>query len=165
MPRLAKIVLGLLLAIVAGVSVLVVILIATGAGPGLPRLPKQTTATVLRIDREAVSVQAPRYRYFATVRWTNEHDEVVEQREAWGRSIPSLTAGSTVSAVAFRETRDPKLRVSSDRIGLGSAADYWRRQGLWDWGMFWGPILLVVPATFAAYLLLRYRKAAAESAV
>lgn len=165
MTRFVKMVIALLLAIVAGVSVFIVILIATGVGPGWPRLPKQTTATVLRIDREAVSVQAPRYRHFATVRWTNENGQVVEQRDAWGSSSPDLTAGTTVSAVTFFETRDPKLRVSPERIGLGSVADYWRRQGLWDWSMFWGPILLVVPATFAAYVLLRSRKVSAESAV
>jgi hypothetical protein len=165
MARLAKILIGLLLAVVAGVSVFFVVLIATGVGPGWPRLPKPTTATVLRVDREAVGAQAPRCRHFSTVRWTNEHGQVVEQQDAWGRSSPDLTAGTTVSAVAFLETRDPKLRVSPERIGLGSVADYWRRQGLWDWGIFWGPILVVVPATFAAYVLLRSRKAPAESAV
>jgi hypothetical protein len=60
MPRSVRIITGLLLAVVAGVSVFIVVLIATGVGPGWPRLPKQTTATVLEINREAVSVQASR---------------------------------------------------------------------------------------------------------
>jgi hypothetical protein len=165
LTHFANIVIGLVLAVVAGVSVFIVVLIANGVGPGWPRLPRQTAATVLRIDGEAVGVQAPRCRYFATVRWTNEHGQAVEQRDAWGIISPNLTAGTTVAAVAFRETRDPKLRLSPERIGLGSVADYWHRQGLWDWGTFWGPILLVVPATFAACVLLRNRKAPAESAV
>jgi len=162
MPRFAKIVIGLLLAIIAGVSVFIVVLIATGVGPGWPRLPKQTTATVLRIEREAVSVEAPRYRYFATLRWTDEHDEVHQQREAWGRGSPDLAAGTTVPAIVFHETRDLKSRMSPERIGVGSIGHYWRSQGLWDWGGFWGPILAVVPATYAAYVLLRSRKGAAE---
>lgn len=157
MPRFIRITIGLLSAVVAGVSVFLLILIVTGVGPGRPRLPKQTTATVVRIERENVSVRSPRYRYLATVRWTNEHGTVLEQRDTWGRSQPDLAEGDSVSAVAFQQTSDPKTRVSSASLGLGYLGDYWRRQGLWDWVAFWGPILVVVPATYFAFVLLRCR--------
>lgn len=154
MPSPIRIVVGLVPAIVAGLSVFMLILIATGVGPGRPWLPRRTTATVLTIKRENVSVQAPRHRYFATVRWTNEHGAVLQEQDAWGRIRAELTEGATVPAVIFHATGDSKTRLSGGQIGLGSVGDYWRNQGLWDWGIFWGPILVVFPSALAAYVLL-----------
>lgn len=157
MQRSVETVIGSLLAIIAGVCIFILVLIVTGVGPGWPRIPRRTTATVLTIDRESASTHSPRYRYVATVRWTNVEGAVIQQRDAWGRVRPDLSEGATLPAVTFQQTADPKTRSSSGRIGLGSVRDYWLRQGLWDWAAFWGPILAVVPATLGAYVLLRSR--------
>jgi hypothetical protein len=149
-----KIVGASLAAIVAGLSVFLLFLLVTGLGPGFPRLPRRTTAKVLQIHGEA-----PGPRYTVTLLWTNDAGLACEQEPAWTTPAqPGLRAGDIISAITFCATADRKLKLSPDRIGVGSLGDYWLRRGLWDWGLFWGPILLVVPSTWFAYILLRQPK-------
>jgi hypothetical protein len=161
MPRFARFVIGWASAAIAGVSTFFLFLIVTGIGPGLPRLPEATVAKVLFVYRELVGAEAPHYRYVATVQWTNEQAAVIRQRDAWGRDDPDLSEGQMVQVVIFRRTGDPKHRTSSSpSVGIGSMRDYWWRQGPQDWGLFWLPILAVLPATYAAYIVFRSRRAA-----
>jgi hypothetical protein len=151
-----KIVGASLSAVVAGLAVFLLFLLATGLGPGYPRLPRRTTAQVLQIHGEA-----PGPRYIVTVLWTNDAGVAHEQEDAWAKAAqPDLREGAIIPAISFHATADWKLKLSPDRIGAGSLGDYWLRQGLWDWGLFWGPILLVVPSTWLAYVLLRQPKTA-----
>lgn len=140
--------------IVAGLSVFLLFLLVTGLGPAYPRLPRRTTAKVIRIHGET-----PGPRYVVTVLWANDAGIAHEQEDAWAKAAqPDLREGAIIPAVSFHEKADWKLKLSPDRIGVGSLGDYWFRRGLWDWGLFWGPILLVIPSTWLAYILLRLPK-------
>jgi hypothetical protein len=82
-----------------------------------------------------------------------------QQEAAWDLSSGAFSEGATLPAVVFHATADWKLKLSGERIGLGSLGDYWRKQGLRDWGLFWGPILLLVPAIWLAHALTRQPEA------
>jgi hypothetical protein len=95
MRRTLKVMLALCAAIVAGGSLFMVLLIVTGAGPGVPRLPKRTSATILPVHRELVSLREPRYGYLVTLQWTNADGAVIRERDAWGTYRSDLAEGAT----------------------------------------------------------------------
>src|SRR5689334_15201235 len=136
MPRLVKTFLGSIALLIAGFALFFLCLIVIGAGPSWPRVPSQTLATVLHINRRSVSDDG-RYLYVAYVQWKDKQG-IHEQEEAWERNQANVSSGEVLPAVIFHATADPKLRWSGDRIAIGSLRNYWLRQGLFDWGLFWG---------------------------
>jgi hypothetical protein len=140
---------------VAGLSLFLLFTIVIGSGPGVPRFPSRTIATVLKVKHDPVNQQ-----YVAIVTWTNKGQVVDQQEEAWPGNRIGLLEGAIVPAVVFHETWDMKARVSPDRVGIGSLRDYWFKRGFWDWGFFWGPILILIPSTWLAYAMTKAQKRA-----